>query len=320
MFTMDVLYSTEHTLSRLCDNFRFFLCSIKINRISVIGLPIFFLYLFSVSLNANNSNPPINDLPSPEIVHHEEHLSFLNHNKTPNLITDIELPELSVSHTYCCSGSQVTLSINGNLNGNMFWYIYKDSCGSNLVGITSGNSYLLTVYSTTTYYVSAGQSTSSNCANITVNVNSSQTQPTTACYETATFDDASCSWVVTGDQPDEPTTACYETATFDDASCSWVVTGTQPTCPATACYETATFDDATCSWIITGTQPDEPTTACYETATFDDASCSWVVTGTQPDEPTTACYETATFDDASCSWVVTGTQPDEPTTACYETA
>ncbi|SEA66979.1 T9SS type A sorting domain-containing protein, partial [Bizionia paragorgiae] len=70
-------------------------------------------------------------------------------------------------------------------------------------------------------------------------------------YETATFDDTSCSWVVTGTQPDEPTTACYETATFDDASCSWVVTGDQPEEPITACDEIATFNDMTCSWDIT---------------------------------------------------------------------
>ena len=106
-------------------------------------------------------------------------------------------------------------------------------------------------------------------------------------------------------QPAEPTTACYETATFNTTSCAWDVTGTQPAEPTTACYETATFNTTSCSWDVTGTQPAEPTTACYETATFNTTSCSWDMTGTQPAEPTTACYETATFNTTSCAWDVT---------------
>jgi len=168
--------------------------------------------------------------------------------------------------------------------------------------------------------------------------------PATACYETATFDEASCSWSVTGEQPEEPTLAgcwetatfndvscawdvsgtqdpeCYETATFNDASCAWDVSGTQDPEPATACYETATFNDTSCAWDVSGTQDPEPATACYETATFNDASCAWDVSGTQDPEPATACYETATFNNTSCAWDVSGTQDPEPTTACYETA
>ncbi|WP_248722595.1 M14 family zinc carboxypeptidase [Seonamhaeicola sp. ML3] len=145
-------------------------------------------------------------------------------------------------------------------------------------------------------------------------------EPTTACWETATFNTGTCSWEVTGTQPAEPTTACWEIATFNTATCSWDVTGTQPTEPTTACWETATFNTGTCSWDVTGTQPAEPTTACWETATFNTGTCSWDVTGTQPAEPTTACWETATFNTGTCSWDVTGTQPTEPTTACWETA
>jgi hypothetical protein len=47
---------------------------------------------------------------------------------------------------------------------------------------------------------------------------------------------------VTGTQDPAPTTACYETATFNDATCTWDVTGTQEPAPTTACYET-TFND-----------------------------------------------------------------------------
>jgi hypothetical protein len=56
-------------------------------------------------------------------------------------------------------------------------------------------------------------------------------------------------WDVTGTQEPAPT-ACYETATFNDATCTWDVTGTQDPAPTTACYETATFNDATCTWDV----------------------------------------------------------------------
>ncbi|MBQ0769523.1 MAG: hypothetical protein KBT58_09540, partial [Bizionia sp.] len=234
--------------------------------------------LFTVSINAVNVNLPSDNLSTADSVAYAKDFSSIESNQALSLNSNTELPELSVSSTYCCSGSQVTLTINGNLNGNSLWYIYKNSCGGNLVGVTSGNSYILTVNTTTTFYVSAGQGNGSNCASITVNVNSPSNPPATACYETATYDDASCAWIITGTQPDQPTTACYETATFNEATCSWDVTGTQPDQPNTACYETATFNEATCSWDVTGTQPDQPNTACYETATFNEATCSWDVT------------------------------------------
>ena len=64
---------------------------------------------------------------------------------------------------------------------------------------------------------------------------------------------------MTGTQPTQPTTACYETATFNTSTCSWNITGTQPTQPTTACYETATFNTTSCSWDVTGTAPTVPT-------------------------------------------------------------
>ncbi|MFN8180375.1 MAG: T9SS type A sorting domain-containing protein [Bacteroidia bacterium] len=141
-----------------------------------------------------------------------------------------------------------------------------------------------------------------------------------ACYETASFNNTTCSWDVTGTQPAMPTLACYETASFNNTTCSWDVTGTQPAMPTLACYETASFNNTTCSWDVTGTQPAMPTLACYETASFNNTTCSWDVTGTQPAMPTLACYETASFNTTTCSWDVTGTQPAMPTLACYETA
>uniref|UniRef100_UPI00261D9914 T9SS type A sorting domain-containing protein n=1 Tax=uncultured Psychroserpens sp. TaxID=255436 RepID=UPI00261D9914 len=106
-------------------------------------------------------------------------------------------------------------------------------------------------------------------------------------------------------QPAEPATECYETATFNNTTCAWEITGTQPAEPATECYETATFNNTTCAWEITGTQPAEPATECYETATFNNTTCVWEITGTQPAEPATECYETATFNNTTCAWEVT---------------
>ena len=54
-------------------------------------------------------------------------------------------------------------------------------------------------------------------------------QPQIACYETASFNTASCSWDVTGEMPVQPELACYETATFNTASCSWDVSGSNIT-------------------------------------------------------------------------------------------
>ena len=144
--------------------------------------------------------------------------------------------------------------------------------------------------------------------------------PSLACWETATINQATCSWVVTGNQPIQPTTECWESAIFNTSSCAWEVTGIQPVQPNTACYETATFDNSTCSWIITGTQPIQPTLSCYEMAVFNTSSCTWEVTGTQPTQPATECWESVTFNTTSCTWEVTGNQPTQPTLACYETA
>jgi hypothetical protein len=55
---------------------------------------------------------------------------------------------------------------------------------------------------------------------------------------------------VTGTQDPAPATACYETATFNDATYMYLdVTGTQDPCTnnSVKVMETATFNDATCT-------------------------------------------------------------------------
>ena len=147
--------------------------------------------------------------------------------------------------------------------------------------------------------------------------------PVVLCYQTATYNNQTCTYDITGTQPVQPTTACYQTATFNSITCAWVLTGTQAEAPTgLSCWQTAAFNSSTCAWVVSGTQPVQPTLACYETgATFNTTSCQWDVTGTQPEQPTLACYQTAAFDTTSCAWFVSGTQEAQPTgLSCWQTA
>ena len=46
--------------------------------------------------------------------------------------------------------------------------------------------------------------------------------------------------------------ACYETASFNETTCQWDVTGNQPAAPTgLGCYETAVFNTTTCIWDVT---------------------------------------------------------------------
>ena len=144
--------------------------------------------------------------------------------------------------------------------------------------------------------------------------------PTLECWETATVNDTTCTWVVSGSQPIQPNLECYETAKFNNTTCSWEITGTQPAQPAIECWETATYNTATCSWEVTGTQPAQPAIECWETATFNATTCVWEVSGSQTQQPNIACYETVTFNTSTCTWDITGTQPEQPVIEEWETA
>jgi gliding motility-associated-like protein len=172
----------------------------------------------------------------------------------------------------------------------------------------------------TSYYRTKVAESASNLNNSSCNVtsevfeilvNSLPPAPTIVCWETATVNNTTCSWDITGTQPAQPTgLECWETATFNNTICSWDITGLQPIQPTLECWETATFNNTTCTWDITGTQPTQPTgLECWETTTFDNISCSWSVTGTQAIQPSTECWETATFNSSTCVWDVTGEQP-----------
>ena len=212
------------------------------------------------------------------------------------------------------------------------WQLSTDGANWSDISGETNASFSILALTTTTYYRTkvaefAANLSNSDCITFSdeyvITVNQAPNEPTTACWETATFSDATCSWTLTGTQPQEPTgLECWETATFNTTTCAWDVTGIQPTQPNTECWETAIFNNTSCSWEISGTQPQEPTgLECWETATFNTTTCAWDVTGIQPTQPNTECWETAIFNNTSCSWEISGTQPQEPTgLECWETA
>jgi uncharacterized repeat protein (TIGR01451 family)/gliding motility-associated-like protein len=108
-----------------------------------------------------------------------------------------------------------------------------------------------------------------------------------------------------------PTVACYETATFNPATCLYNITGTQPVEPVHAnCWDTYTFNTTTCVWDNNNTpQPVEPVHAnCWDTYTFNTTTCVWDNNNTpQPPMPILADNETATFNTTTCAWVVSVT-------------
>ena len=118
----------------------------------------------------------------------------------------------------------------------------------------------------------------------------------------ATQDDGSCLL------PEEPTDLeCWQTTTFDDATCAWIISGEQDPEPTDLeCWQTTTFDDVTCAWITSGEQEPEPTDLeCWQTTAFDDATCAWITSGEQEPEPTDLeCWQTTTFNDATCMWEI----------------
>ena len=181
--------------------------------------------------------------------------------------------------TYTSSGSYT--AINGCATEILNLTITPSS--NNTISASACDSYTWSINGQT--YTSSGSYTSvSGCTTHFLNLNISPrpTIPTLACYETASFNSSSCSWVVTGSQPSMPTLACYETATFNTTTCTWLLSGTQPPMPTLACYQTANFNTSTCSWDVTGTAPSVivTTTSACNTYTWSVNSNAYTQSGT----------------------------------------
>jgi len=87
--------------------------------------------------------------------------------------TSADVPVLSSAETTVCRGSDVTVSITGNLNDATEWIIYTGSCGGTPITSTSTNSFIINgISATTTYYVRGEGSSCDDltCGNITITV------------------------------------------------------------------------------------------------------------------------------------------------------
>ena len=190
-----------------------------------------------------------------------------------------------------CATTSTNLSVA--VSGGQAPYTVTVTDGTNNYTATGASPLSIAVSpsATSTYSISSvtGGITGTGTGTATVTVTPIPTQPTVACYETATFNTTSCSWDVTGTQANAPTVACYQTASFNNTTCVWDVTGTQATQPTgLACYQIAVFNNTTCVWDVSGAQANAPTgLACYQTAVFNNTTCVWDVSGTQTSNTTT---------------------------------
>jgi len=109
--------------------------------------------------------------------------------------------------TNVCVGTTVDLSTLVSVAGGTFTDpgVTGGLSGSNFNTTGLSGSYNLI------YTVTANDPCLDDTATITVNVDN-PTEPTNLeCWETATFDNTSCQWVVTGEQDAMPTIECWET-------------------------------------------------------------------------------------------------------------
>ena len=125
-----------------------------------------------------------------------------------------------------------------------------------------------------TYSVTVTAGTCSTTSTFTVGVASQPAQPSLACYESASFNNTTCQWDVTGSQPSQPSLACYESATFNSNTCQWDVTGT----PSPAIVTTASACDSY-TWSSDGNTYTQSGTYSYS-ANCQDYTLSLIITPT----------------------------------------
>ncbi|WP_171817157.1 T9SS type B sorting domain-containing protein [Winogradskyella sp. PG-2] len=276
--------------------------------------------------NAPSTNPCGNDLAIDDIV-------FKSCGDYISVSDGMSNASISICSSQTPYSTVLTATPDFTVFSNHFYQWQESTDGitwTDIIGETNINIALTGITTMTFYRTKVAESivnvNNASCNTISdmfqVNVELAPTMPTTECWETATFNDTSCSWSVTGTQPAAPTDLeCWETTSFNNTTCVWEITGTQPMQPTLECWETATFNDTSCSWSVTGTQPAAPSDLeCWETTSFNNTTCVWEITGTQPMQPTLECWETATFNTTTCSWDVMGVQPVAPVDLeCWET-
>ena len=133
--------------------------------------------------------------------------------------------------TTFCEGGSVTLTPSAG-----YEYIWSNGETSQSITVSTSGIYWVKVSS-----VEGCQSVPSE--SIEVIVITKPAEPTNLeCWQTATFNNTTCEWDVTGTKPAEPTPVnCWDDYVFFTASCSWVNQGSQPVEPIVYVVE------ATCS-------------------------------------------------------------------------
>jgi len=140
--------------------------------------------------------------------------------------------------------------------------------------------------------------------------------PVLECWETASLDDATCQWVISGEQPQEPVAVnCWDNYQFDAVNCVWNNIGVEPQEPvAVNCWDDYQFDAVNCVWNNIGIEPQEPVAVnCWDNYQFDAVNCVWNNIGVEPQEPVAVnCWDNYQFDAVNCVWNNIGVEPQEP--------
>lgn len=148
-----------------------------------------------------------------------------------------------------------------------------------------------------------------------VTVNQLPSMPIINCWETATINNTTCTWDITGTQATQPTLVnCWDNFVFNNTTCTWENTGSQDVEPAIVnCWDNFVFNTTSCIWENTDSQDVEPAIVnCWDNFVFNTTSCTWENTGSQDTEPATVnCWDNFVFNTTSCTWENSGTQPGE---------
>jgi hypothetical protein len=83
-----------------------------------------------------------------------------------------DVPTLQLMNGPLCSGDSAIVSISGNLNSATHWQIYSGNCAGTPIGQSSGNTFVLGLNQTDTWFIrgEGGCISPGNCAQITLNV------------------------------------------------------------------------------------------------------------------------------------------------------
>jgi hypothetical protein len=236
-------------------------------------------------------------------------------DRIPVVVTVNQIPTVaSVTNGSVCGSGDVTLSAISS-SGSIQWY--SEATDGALLGTGQTFTASAISFNTTVYAQALDNGCSSERSAVTASIITKPQQPTIACYQSANFNSATCSWDITGTQPTQPTIVnCWDNFIFNTSTCVWDNTGVQPVQPAIVnCWDNFVFNTSTCVWDNTGVQPVQPAIVnCWDNFVFNTSTCVWDNTGVQPTQPAIVnCWDNFVFNTSTCVWDNAGVQPTQPT-------